>query len=233
MTPKAVIFDLYGTLIDLYSWEDNERRLAGVASTLSVPAKPFSRLWTETYPERVTGVFPDDESYILHLCARLKTVPSDTSLQAAIEMKNEFTRRLMVPRPGARETLQKLKEAGLGLALLTNCGREVPGYWGRTSLASVVEVAVFSCEVKVKKPDPAAYFLTCDRLNVQPRDCTFVGDGGNRELEAAQEIGMKAIMIRTPEDNLYNPRRTASDAWLGRRVSRLNEVIDIVFEDVE
>jgi len=228
LTPRAVIFDLYGTLIDLYSWEANERLLAEMAATLSVPADTFSHLWIETYPERVTGAFTDDKSYILHLCSRLEIVPSETSIRAAIELKNEFTRRLMVPRPDARETLQKLKDGGLKLGLLTNCGREVPMYWGRTPLAPLVDVAVFSCEAGVKKPDPAAYLLTCKRLNVQPIHCVFVGDGGNRELEAAEEVGMKAIMIRTPEDNVFNPRRTASDGWPGRRVSRLGEVIDIV-----
>jgi putative hydrolase of the HAD superfamily len=90
-----------------------------------------------------------------------------------------------------------------------------------------VDAAVFSFEVKAKKPDGIVYLLTCERLDVRPSDCIFVGDGGNQELEGAEAVGMTAVMIRTPEDNLYNPRRTTSDGWPGLRISHLSEVPDI------
>jgi putative hydrolase of the HAD superfamily len=142
-------------------------------------------------------------------------------------MVDEFTRRLMVPRPDAETTLTRLRRAGLKLALLTNCWFEVPAHWNRTSLARLVDAAVFSFEVKAKKPDAIVYLLTCERLDVQPSDCVFVGDGANQELQGAEAVGMAAVMIRTPDDNLYNPRRTASDDWPALRISHLSEVFDI------
>lgn len=30
-------------------------------------------------------------------------------------------------------------------------------------------------------------------LSVKPEECLYVGDGGSRELETAQELGMKAV----------------------------------------
>jgi len=227
LTAKAAIFDLYGTLIDLFSWGAEQKVLADVAKTLSLPVKDFQSLWTDTYPERVTGAFPDLESYLLDLCKRLRIVPCETSVEAAVDMMNEFTRGLMVPRPDAEETLSKLKEGGLKLALLTNCGCHVPSIWNQTPLASLMDARVFSCEAGIKKPDPKVYVLTCKRLDVQPGDCIFVGDGGNEELDGAEAVGMTAVMIRTPEDDLYNPRRTASDVWPGPRISRLSQVFDI------
>jgi len=227
LTAKAAIFDLYGTLIDLFSWEDHQKLLSEIATTLGLPFEPFSRLWADTYPERVTGAFRDAESYLLDLCKRLRIVPCETSVEAAVDMMNEFTRGLMVPRPDAEETLTRLKGAGVKLALLTNCACEVPTHWNQTPLASLMDARVFSCEAGIKKPDPKVYVLTCKRLDVQPGDCIFVGDGGNEELEGAEAARMTAVMIRTPEDDLYNPRRTASDAWPGPRISRLSEVFDI------
>jgi len=224
---KAVIFDLYGTLIDLFSPEDEQRQLSKIAAALQTPLDRFTRLWADTYPERVTGAFADVQSYLLDLCRRLQIVPCESGVNAAIEMVDEFTRRLMVPRPDAETTLTRLRRAGLKLALLTNCWFEVPAHWNRTSLAPLVDAAVFSFEVKAKKPDAIVYLLTCERLDVQPGDCVFVGDGANRELEGAEGVGMTAVMIRTPEDNLYNPRRTASDDWPGLRISHLSEVCDI------
>lgn len=227
MTFNAVIFDLFGTLIDLYTEEAEQKVLLDIAKTLSLPAGPFQKLWAETYPHRVTGLFHDDASYMLNLCKRLEVVPCESSLKAAIELKNEFTQGLMVPRPDAEQTLKKLKRLGLRLALLTNSSREVPLYWNKTSLAPLMDAAIFSCEVKLRKPDTAVYDLTCERLDESPQDCLFVGDGGNRELEAAEEVGMTAVMIRTPDDAIFNPRRTASDNWSGLRISCLTEVVPI------
>jgi len=228
LTKRAVIFDLYGTLIDLFSWETAQKVLAEMAEALSLPVKLFQRLWTDTYPERVTGAFPDSESYLLDLYKRLRTVPCETGLRTAIDVKNEFTRSLMVPRPDAEQTLTRLKQAGLKLGLLTNCSWEVPTYWNQTPLGPLMDAAVFSFAVGCKKPDRRIYEITSERLGVQLNDCIFVGDGGNQELEGAEAVGMTAVMIRTPEDDLHNPRRTASDAWSGPRISRLSEVFDIV-----
>lgn len=225
---KAVIFDLYGTLINLFSCQDEQRQLSKIAAALQVPAEQFAHLWADTYPERVTGAFPDIASYLLDLCKRLQIVPCESGVNAAIEMVDEFTRRLMVPRPDAETTLTRLRRAGLKLALLTNCWFEVPAHWNRTSLARLVDAAVFSFEVKAKKPDAIVYLLTCERLAVQPSECVFVGDGANQELQGAEAVGMTAVMIRTPDDNLYNPRRTASENWPGLRISHLSEVFDIV-----
>ena len=224
---KAVIFDLYGTLIDLFSCQDEQKQLSKIAAALQVPAEQFARLWTDTYTERVTSAFPDVESYLLSVCRRLQIVPCESGVNAAIELVDEFTRRLMIPRPDAETALRSLRQAGLKLALLTNCWYEAPAHWNKTSLARLMDAAVFSFEVKAKKPDAIVYLLTCERLDVQPSDCVFVGDGANHELEAAEALRMTAIMIRTPEDNLYNPRRTASDDWPGLRISHLSEVFDI------
>ena len=32
-----------------------------------------------------------------------------------------------------------------------------------------------------------------EHLKVQPEECLYIGDGGSRELETAEEIGMKAV----------------------------------------
>ncbi|MCD6326543.1 HAD family hydrolase, partial [bacterium] len=169
---KAVIFDLYGTLIDLFPWESQRELLARMSSALEVPTELFQTIWTETYAERVTGVFPDAEHYISHLCKKLGGAPPDESrLAEAIEMRREFTRKLMAPRPDAEETFMRLKRAGLKLALLTNCSWEDRDFWGETSLAALADTAVFSFEVGVKKPDPEVYHVTCKRLGVPPADC--------------------------------------------------------------
>ena len=51
----AVIFDLFGTLVDSFSHAGYEAVHAKVASTVGVPFDDFARLWLETTFERNAG----------------------------------------------------------------------------------------------------------------------------------------------------------------------------------
>ncbi|PJE94278.1 hydrolase [Streptomyces carminius] len=61
----------------------------------------------------------------------------------------------------------------------------------------LVEEIVYSHEVGVCKPDPAAYALVCARLEVRPEDCLFVDDVA-ANVDAAREAGMRGHLF---EDN--------------------------------
>ena len=77
------------------------------------------------------------------------------------------------------------------------------------------------------KPDPRIYRLAAERLGVEPRDCLYVGDGIGRELPGAAEVGMTAVMIRTPDDPRHRLHMEAAD-WPGLLVSSLTEVLTLL-----
>ena len=52
MKYQAVIFDLFGTLIDNFSLREHQSVLAQMASVLSAPPDDFTRLWFETSDHR-------------------------------------------------------------------------------------------------------------------------------------------------------------------------------------
>ena len=76
----------------------------------------------------------------------------------------------------------------------------------------------------MKKPDPRVYALACNRLEVQPGECLFIGDGGSRELTGATNAGMGAVLIRAPDDSENGDR----EDWRGRRISSVQEVFDLL-----
>lgn len=51
---------------------------------------------------------------------------------------------------------------------------------------------VASSETGIMKPDPRAYILAAEQLNVEPADCLFVDDS-ERNLDAAKAVGMHGI----------------------------------------
>ena len=55
------------------------------------------------------------------------------------------------------------------------------------------DAVCLSFDEGIQKPDSAIFKRCLEKLNVQAKDCLYVGDGGSNELEAAEMVGMKAM----------------------------------------
>jgi FMN phosphatase YigB (HAD superfamily) len=65
----------------------------------------------------------------------------------------------------------------------------------RYGFTSMVDVAIYSHEEGVRKPDPRIFALTCERLGVRPEEIVFLDDiEGN--VAAATAYGIQAILYR-------------------------------------
>ena len=93
-------------------------------------------------------------------------------------------------------------DRGLRSALLTNNVREWEPKWRSMlpEIDEIFEVIIDSAFVGMRKPDPAIYHLTVERLGdgMRPSDCIFVDDL-ELNCDAAREIGMAAVQFRSTE----------------------------------
>ena len=177
-----------------------------MASALGAPEDDFARLWVETYTDRATGVFPNLEANVAHICRALGVSADGGRIAEALDMRLSLTRRTLAPRDDAVETLTRLRAVGHKTGLISDCSEEVPRLWRETAFATLVDEPVFSCVAGVKKPDPRIYRLACERLEVEPEsfDCALMSlmmhhleDHGAafREVFAALRPG-GALLIR-------------------------------------
>jgi putative hydrolase of the HAD superfamily len=112
--------------------------------------------------------------------------------------------------------LGELRERGYRLALLTNNVREWEARWrAMLPVDELFEVVVDSAFVGVRKPDPAIYRLTCDRLGVGPERCVFVDDV-EVNCTAAAELGMTAVHFRDTAQAIAEFRAALGDAQLSQ-----------------
>ena len=222
---EAVIFDLLGTLVDDVAHPKsnalkNRQVTIAMADALGAPQEDFLRLWRSTTADRDSGVIQTTEACLTNLLSELG-IPADTArIREAAQLRLNYYRHVLEPRPDALETLATLKTDGYKVGLLSNCSDDVAILWPATPFAEWMDATVLSCEVGLRKPDPRIYHLTCERLGVQAERCLFVGDGGSNELTAASELGMGAVLIRTPDDTEDGNRQS----WEGTRISALGEV---------
>ena len=78
-------------------------------------------------------------------------------------------------------------------ALLTNNVREwEPRWMGMFPAMEIFELVIDSSAVGLRKPDPAIYELTLERLDLPAERCLFIDDFAHN-CEAAREVGMQAV----------------------------------------
>jgi putative hydrolase of the HAD superfamily len=227
MKYEAVIFDLFGTLVDIFSLEEYRVFINDMCAVLGVSPADFVDRWDEKADERALGRIPVAEQ-LAALCRDLGVEVTPAQLERAVEMRVDFVRGVLVPRGDAAPTLAALRERGLKVGVISDCSEEVVAAWPSTPLAPLVHEAVLSAAVGLKKPDPRVYELACERLGVAPEKCLFVGDGGSRELSGASAVGMEAVLIRVPGDAGDDAFRRDAEEWDGMRVAALREILALL-----
>ncbi len=102
------------------------------------------------------------------------------------------------PHPTVAERARRLRVDGYRLAILTNNVREWHEWRANVPL-DVFDVVVDSSEVGLRKPDPAIYELTLDRLGVGAGEAVFLDDHPTN-VEAAQALGMGGVVVTADLD---------------------------------
>lgn len=217
MVWRAVIFDLYQTLLRGGLGPNRRAVNDEIARVLRVSPDRFAELFKATAPERMRGEFGGLEPTMRELAKRLGGDPDDGQVRLAVLIWQRFHKTILWPSHSTMSTLDEMRDRGLRLGLVSNCSEETPIQWPLQPMAQRFDAVVFSCDVGVVKPDPAIYQAVLARLEVAPGDCVYVGDGNDDELVAAQALGMRAI--RTLEFADSDPK------WTGESITRLGDVI--------
>ena len=117
----------------------------------------------------------------------------------------------VAPVPGARAALDRLRDAGLPLAVVSNQSGVARGVLTTAQVAAVndrvVELlgpfdAVLVCEhgpddrCGCRKPRPGLVLDAARRLGLHPSRCVFVGDIGS-DVEAALAAGARPLLVPT------------------------------------
>jgi putative hydrolase of the HAD superfamily len=231
MKTRAIIFDLFGTLTPA-PWGKFVASIHTMASALDIDGQVFFEAWTEqTSTRRNTGDFCSLGDEILWICKQNGVKPSEDSLTAAVEIRYNFTKGILHPRADAVSTLSSLRSRGMLTGLISDCSKEVPELWPETLFVGLFDSEIFSCSVGLRKPDPAIYRLACERLDVQPGECFYIGDGFSGELKGARECGMRPFLILPPNEE--RPQSTSWEGanWNGDMIPSLSGILEVLREE--
>ncbi|MDD5338925.1 MAG: HAD family hydrolase [Dehalococcoidales bacterium] len=229
MKYKAVIFDLFGTLVDIYTQESYYSVLSEMISILKAPKDDFIKLWHGTAERRTTGQFKSLEENLEHICKELDVTVTRRQLDLAKWVRFDYVALALTPSPGSLETLSQIKNAGLKIGLVSNCSSAPPVIWPHTSFAPFFDITVFSSVVGLQKPDPRIYRLAYEQLGVNANDCLYVGDGDDEELKGAATTGMHPVLIQSANEKGDTEIRSAKiDDYPCPKITALQQVLNLL-----
>jgi putative hydrolase of the HAD superfamily len=102
------------------------------------------------------------------------------------------------------DTVRELHDRGLVMAIITNNVREFSGSggggWRSLVPMELMSAVVDSCEVGVRKPDPAIYLHTLEVLGVAADTVVFVDDMVHN-VDAARGLGLHGVVVDADPSN--------------------------------
>lgn len=189
---KAVIFDMYETLITHYNCPLYFG--AEMAADAGVSREEFFRVWRNDEYEwmRTVGKMTLEEL----LAMTLKDVGNysqelvEKLVNKRVATKVECFKHL---HPQIMPMLEELKKQGLKIGLISNCYFEEAKVIRDSELFPYFDAVCLSCELGIRKPEEEIYKVCMKELSVEADECVYVGDGGSYELETAKILGMKPV----------------------------------------
>ena len=196
MKIKAVLFDLDNTLIDFTKFKKKATYAAAkamVKAGLKTDARKLAKKLLAFYYSY--GIESDDafEQYLLREFKKVDYRVLAAGVNAYLKEKYVHLK----PYPGVKETLRKLKEKDLKLAVVSD-GLRLKA-WMRLNAAGLdkyFDAVVTFEDTGRTKPHRAPFLKARDILNVKPRECLFVGDWPERDIDGAKKLGMKTCWAR-------------------------------------
>ena len=189
MAKKAIIFDLFETLVTEWGHEKYTKRK--MSSDLQCPLEDFSRCWEALHDQQYRGEISFQDS-LRYVCGQLGAPVDEERIRqiTAHRMKTKGACFDQV-HPEIYPMLKTLRKQGYKLAILSNCSQEEVSLLQDSALAPLVDHLILSYETGLCKPQPEIYHLAAQKLGVSCEDCVFIGDGGSRELYGAASVGMQ------------------------------------------
>ena len=183
---RAVLWDLDGTLVDSeefhwLSWRDTMRP-EGVELTYEQFLASFGQRNDRILPAWLGA-----------------DVDGGRVLRIGDDKESEFRRLAevhgLVPLPGAREWLSRLKAAGWKQAIASSAPRPNVEMMLRVAgLSEGFDAIVSADDVTIGKPDPQVFLKAAEKLQVPPSRCIVVEDAV-AGIEGARRAGMRSIGV--------------------------------------
>lgn len=228
---KNYLFDLYGTLVDVHTDEENPLLWQRMSILLAMEGVCYSAkalkdkyfrqvaaLEKSARLERGAGAEIDIASVFSSFYA---DIAGEDDIVRVAKMFRLFSLEKLKLFPGVIELLEKLRQEGKKIYLLSNAQAlfTLPELRALDLLKYFDGIVISSCE-GYKKPDTKFYTLALKRYGLKPEETVMVGNDDQADCWGAARAGLDSMYIFTEQ----SPKRTKP---LPSNCTLLNYITDV------
>ena len=185
MKYKAVLYDMDGTVLDT---------LADLTDAVNVSLRRFGL--PEQPAMHVRDVLGNGARRLIMGCLPEGTDErtADTVLEFYKPYYDAHCREKTAPYPGITELMQRLRDAGVKQAVVSNKPDGAVKELAELFFGGLIESAVGESETVRLKPCPDAVLAAAKLMGVSKDECVYVGDS-EVDIETARRAGMDCISV--------------------------------------
>lgn len=181
---KAIVFDFGGVIAKT----DKEEVSDFIANSLNI-SQPEAMHSLRQLKEHTDQGLPEANFWKVYAQSINKKLPMNW-----LEQLNIARFQALKEIPGMVDVVKELQKQGFLTPLLSNVRKSQAEVKRRLGYYELFSPLLLSCETGVKKPDPQAYCLLLDQLQLLPEEVLFI-DNKLTNVEMAQTLGMEAIQF--------------------------------------
>jgi len=217
--PKAILFDLDGTL-----WDRTSAVRALASAQHQHLTAVVGHIPRENYVERIVAL---DDLGRLDKRVLYETVGVEFNLSGADVacLHRDFWSRFPAhtqPFSEVIQTLKALRRAGIRLGIVTNGSIAVQeAKIEQLGLSALVDAVLISEREGVRKPNPEIFHRAIARLGVDASEAWFVGDNPDDDVAGAIAAGLRAFWRDCPD---WSPPTTECET-----IRTIDELLSLLF----
>ncbi|MCH9687196.1 MAG: HAD family phosphatase [Deltaproteobacteria bacterium] len=177
MSPRVLLLDVMGTLVHDPFYVEVPASLGMSLDELIAVKHP--RAWVDFELGHI-----DEPTFLSRFFADERQFDGE-GLRDAMDNAYRYL-------PGIEALLQELRSGGVPMHALSNYPPWYALIERRLSLSRYLKWSFVSCELGLRKPDPAIYEHAAKTLGLPPTACVFVDDRADN-CDAARATGMDAV----------------------------------------
>jgi len=222
---KAALFDLGSTLIEFENHDWPTMGKMGIINAYPFMKEKFPRLlelneFGPAFYEYLKEILDERDDFseiaLTESCAkifeRMGMPISDGIIEKFIDIYYQPIADQITLIPGAIEILDKLKNAGLIIGLVSNSifpEKYHLGEMEQFGLLKYFDFTIFSSGVAIRKPGKAIFDLALQKAGVEASRAIFIGDRFDADIIGAKNAGI--ISVWKYRENRDNPDNVKPD----------------------
>ena len=222
---RAIVFDHYGTLVDIRTNEDKPEIFQYLALYLQYYGADIEagqlkyelRLEREKHLKSKHERYPEvDLEVVFKNVLQRHRLGNPFMSESCCKLFRLLSRERFQLFQDSMTVLSEMKKAGYPMALVSDAQKVFAlEEMKMLGLSEFFPYVVLSTYLGFRKPDPRIFGIAYGLLEIPPEEAVYVGDSPERDIEGAKGSGMPVILVRSParKDQGTKADFCARDLW--------------------